>query len=185
LKKLLIIILFAIGCNTNNDQEINNASTNFWEIKYFVNQQNEFTDVGYITNKNPIIGTYTNSKGKTSSLKAKIMIKGKAIGIKLYENEDETATKGNKQEPIEYEMEVRHNNKNINTIFRGINETDVIVIGNIISSTQQTELINYLKMGGKFQFHLKATNNKAYRFTIHDQSNLGFSTMFDTLNKGE
>ena len=55
--------------------------------------------------------------------------------------------------------------KNIDTIFRGINETDVIVIGNIISSTQQTILINYIKMGGKFQFQLKSANNKTYRFT--------------------
>ena len=80
---------------------------------------------------------------------------------------------------------MHHNNKNIDTIFRGINETDVIVVGNIISSTQQTILINYLKLGGKFQFHLKSSNNKAYRFTIHDQSNLGFSNMFNSLNKGK
>ena len=37
MKKLLFIILFAIGCNTNSVKEINNASPNFWEIKYFVN----------------------------------------------------------------------------------------------------------------------------------------------------
>ena len=185
MKKLLFIILFSIGCNTSSVKEINNASPNFWEIKYFVNQQKEFTDVGYITNKNPIIGTYTNSQDKTNPLKAKIMIKDKAIGIKLYENGRESAIKGSKQEPIEYEIKVHHNNKNIDTIFRGINETDVIVVGNIISSTQQTILINYLKLGGKFQFHLKSSNNKAYRFTIHDQSNLGFSNMLNSLNKGK
>ena len=32
----------------------------------------------------------------------------------------------------EYEMTIQHNNKNIDTTFRGINENDVIVIGNSI-----------------------------------------------------
>ena len=81
-------------------------------------------------------------------------------------------------------MTIQHNNKNIDTTFRGINENDVIVIGNIISSTQQTILINHLKMGGKFQFYLETiNNNKTYSFTINDKSHISFSNIFDTLNK--
>ena len=154
-------------------------------IKYFVDQANQPTDVGYLTNINPIIGTFSNSTISDNPLKVKIMIKEKAVGIKLYENKGNLPVKANRQDPIEYEVILKHNNKKIDFIFRGINEKDLVVIGDIISSTHQTTLINYLKMGGKFNFYLETKNDKnnsTYKFEINDQSRLGFINTFNKLN---
>ena len=104
-------------------------------------------------------------------------------GIKLYENKGDLAVKANKQDPLEYDMKIKHNNKKIDFIFKGINENDVVVIGDIISSAHQTTLINYLKMGGKFHFYLETINkNSIYEFEINDQSKLGFLNNYNKLN---
>lgn len=180
----LIILLFIIGCETLDKKEAKNSYVEFWQIKYFVNQNNEPTDVGYITNTNPILGKFSTSKIHDNALKVKIMIKERAVGIKLYENEQKLSVKGNKQDPIEYDIKVKRNDKNIDFIFRGINETDLVVVGNIISSSHQDTLIHYLKMGGEFKFYLETknqSNNKIYEFEINDESPHGFINTFNKL----
>jgi len=184
MKKLLIILLLIVGCNKIDKEETENSLLEFWEIKYFVNQDNEPTDVGYITNANPIIGEFGTLKIPNNTLKVKIMIKERAVGIKLYENEQKLSVKGNKQDPIEYDIKVKRNDENIDFIFRGINETDLVVVGNIISSSHQDTLIHYLKMGGKFDFYLETKNqskNNSYEFGINDESPHGFMNAFNKL----
>ena len=180
----LIILLLIVGCDKIDKKEVNNSYLEFWEIKYFVNQDNEPTDVGYITNANPIIGEFSTSKILNNALKVKIMIKERAVGIKLYENEQKLSVKGNKQDPIEYDIKVKRNDENIDFIFRGINETDLVVVGNIISSSHQDTLIHYLKMGGEFDFYLETKNkskNNIYKFGINDESPHGFIDAFNKL----
>ena len=180
----LIILLLIVGCEEIDKKETENSSLEFWQIKYFVNQDNEPTDVGYITNANPIFGKFSTSKILNSTLKVKIMIKERAVGIKLYENEQNLSVKGNKQNPIEYDIKVKRNDENIDFIFRGINETDVVVVGNITSSSHQDTLIHYLKMGGKFDFYLETKNqskNNIYEFGINDESPHGFINAFNKL----
>jgi len=183
MKKLLLLTLLIVGCDKIDTKETENNSIEFWQIKYFVNQDNEPTDVGYITNANPIFGQFSTSKTLNNVLKVKIMIKERAVGIKLYENEQKLSVKGNKQNPIEYDIKVKRNDEYIDFIFRGINETDLVVVGNIISSSHQDTLIHYLKMGGNFDFYL-VTKNKSehniYEFEINDESPNGF---IDTFNK--
>ena len=184
MKKLLIIVLLIVGCNKIDKKKTENSLLEFWEIKYFVNQDNEPTDVGYITNANPIIGEFSTLKILNNALKVKIMIKERAVGIKLYENEQKLSVKGNKQDPIEYDIKVKRNDENIDFIFRGINETDLVVVGNIISSSHQDTLIHYLKMGGKFDFYLETKNqskNNSYEFGINDESPHGFIDAFNKL----
>ena len=185
MKKLILLsILFIIGCNKIEKKETENSYLDFWQIKYFVNQDNEPTDVGYITNANPIFGKFSTSKIHNNTLKVKIMIKERAVGIKLYENEQKLSVKGNKQDPIEYDIKVKRNDENIDFIFRGINETDLVVVGNIISSSHQDTLIHYLKMGGKFGFYLETKNqrnNKVYEFDINDESPHDFINTFNKL----
>ena len=185
MKKLILLsILFIVGCNKIDKNETENSSLEFWQIKYFVNQDNEPTDVGYITNANPIIGEFSTSKILNNALKVKIMIKERAVGIKLYENEQKLSVKGNKQDPIEYDIKVKRNDENIDFIFRGINETDLVVVGNIISSSHQDTLIHYLKMGGKFDFYLETKNqskNNSYEFRINDESPHDFINAFNKL----
>ena len=179
----LIILLLIVGCGDIAKKEVNNSYLEFWEIKYFVNQNYEPTDVGYITNANPIFGEFRTPKIHNNALKVKIMIKERDVGIKLYENEQQLLVKGNKEDPIEYDIKVKRNDENIDFIFRGINETDLVVVGNIISSSHQDTLIHYLKMGGKFDFYLKTKNqstNNIYEFEINDESPHGF---IDTFNK--
>jgi len=187
MKKLILLsILFIFFCCSAkiDKQEARNYDLEFWQIKYFVNQDNEPTDVGYITNINPILGKFSTPNIYNNALKVKIMIKEKAIGIKLYENEQQLSVKGNKQDPIEYDIKVKRNDENIDFIFRGINETDLVVVGNIISSSHQDTLIDYLKMGGKFNFYLETKNqrkNKIYEFEINDASTNGFINIFNRL----
>ena len=181
-----IFVLLIFGCSNIDKKEKDNSPLEFWEIKYFVNEFQKQTDVGYITNVNPIIGTFTNSKVVGNLLRVKMMIKENAVGIKLYEDGSSLAVKGTKQNPIEYAMSIKHNDENIEFLFRGINENDVVVIGNIISFNHQTTLINYLKKGGKFQFYLESKsdiNKKIYRFDINDESHSGFLNIFEKLNK--
>ena len=89
MKKILFLIIFIIGCNNDNEVNLKKNNSPFWEVKFFVNQLKEPTNVGYITNMNPILGTFHRNNTSTSTLKVKIMIKEKAIGIKLYENGEE------------------------------------------------------------------------------------------------
>ena len=116
MKKLLIILLLIVGCDNKQKQSTHNNTSNYWMIKYFVNQDNQPTDVGYITNINPIIGTFSNSTFKENPLKVKIMIKERAVGIKLYENAGTVSVKANKQYPIEYNMTIKHDNNIIDYI---------------------------------------------------------------------
>ena len=180
----LIILLLIVGCETIDEKEAKNSYLEFWQIKYFVNQDNEPTDVGYITNANPIFGKFSTSKILNNALKVKIMIKERAVGIKLYENKQKISVKGNKEDPIEYDIKVKRNDENIDFIFRGINETDLVVVGNIISSSHQDTLIHYLKMGGKFDFYLETknkSNNISYEFRINDESQHGFINAFNKI----
>ena len=185
MKKLILLsIILIVGCNKIDKKETENSSLEFWQIKYFVNQDNEPTDVGYITNANPILGEFSTSKIHNNALKVKIMIKERAVGIKLYENEQKLSVKGNKQDPIEYDIKVKRNDENIDFIFRGINETDLVVVGNIISSSHQDTLIHYLKLGGKYVFYLETKNqsiNKIYEFEINDESPHGLINTFNKL----
>ena len=185
MKKLILLsIILIVGCNKIDKKEAKNSYLEFWQIKYFVNQDNEPTDVGYITNANPIFGEFSTSRIHNKALKVKIMIKERDIGIKLYENEQQVLVKGNKQDPIEYDIKVKRNDENIDFIFRGINETDVVVVGNITSSSHQDTLIHYLKMGGRFDFYLETKNqriNKIYEFEINDESPHGFINAFNKL----
>ena len=181
----LIILLLIVGCNNKQEKLKNNNTSAYWEIKYFVDQNYEPTDVGYITNINPIIGTYSNSEINGNPLKVKIMIKERAVGIKLYENAGDVSFKAPKENPIDYNMTIKHNKNNIDFVFRGINENDIVVIGDIISSTHQTTLINYLKKGGEFNFYLETKNdpnNSTYEFEINDQSKPAFLNLLNKLN---
>ena len=185
MKKILFLLIFIIGCNNTTETKQKKNDLPFWEVKFFVNQLKELTDVGYITNINPILGTFHRNNVPKSPLKVKIMIKEKAIGIKLYENDDEQSIKVSMQEPIEYKINIKHNNNDIDFNFRGIHENDVVIISDIISTTHQTTLINLFKLGGKFHFHFEADdeNKSVYDFEINDPSNFYFSKLYENLNK--
>ena len=184
MKKIFIILFFLIACNNNHTKSDNN-NLPFWEVKFFVNEFNEPTDVGYITNTNPILGKFYGNNISKSELRVKIMIKERAIGIKFYENNKEKAVKSSMQEPIEYELKIKHDNKLIDFNFRGIHENEVVIISDIISTNHQEKLINLLKKGGKFHFQFVANdkNKKIYDFEIFDPSKSNFKNLYSKLNK--
>lgn len=63
---------------------INNLG--IWEINYFVDEFGEPTNDGYITTKNPIYGTFSNTATEGSALRARFIIADKKdIAIKLFE----------------------------------------------------------------------------------------------------
>ena len=180
----LIILLLIVGCESTNSNKQKNRNLDAWQIKYFVNQNNEPSDVGYVTNLYPIMGEFASSKIGDNSLKVKLMIKERAVGIKLYEYEQNLSVKGSMQNPIEYDIKIKRNNENIDFIFRGINETDVVVVGNIISASHQDTLIHYLKKGGNFHFKIETNNqiiNKVYKFDINYEAH-SFIKIYNKLN---
>ena len=74
LKKISIIFLVNILLYSCADykiekKETENSYLDFWEIKYFVNQNNKPTDVGYITNAHTIIGQFSTSNILNNTLK--------------------------------------------------------------------------------------------------------------------
>ncbi len=176
--KKLILILFFISCTNNN------KNNNSWEIKYFADKNNQLTENGYLTNSKPIIGTFSNSIHNNAPLKVKIMVKERDVGIKLFENNINSPIKGSKQNPIEYKMSIEHNHKSIDFIFKGFNEYDVIIIGDIISSSHQTTLINLLKAGGIYNFQLETIENKnVYNFEIDNSLENTFLEQYNFLFK--
>ena len=86
------------------------------------------------------------------------MIKEKAIGIKLYENDNKESIKVSMQEPIEYKINIKHNNNDIDFNFRGIHENNVVIIepwelggdtkGDIIYKYRGKAEVDFLKKKG-------------------------------------
>ena len=186
MKKVLFIIIFFIGCNNSLDENTKNKNhLPFWEMRFFVNQFKEPTNVGYITNTSPIIGTFHKKNDHPQTLKAKIMIKENAIGIKLYENDNKQSVKATMQESIDYKINIKHNGKDIDFKFRGIHENDVVIISDIISTTHQKTLINLFKLGGKYHFYFESSNKKIYEFEINDPAKNDFSTLYSNLKNHE
>ncbi len=167
MKKILILIIIVFACQKNQKQTFPIDSLGLWTIKYFVNEFKEPTDVGYITNLEPIKGYFTNSRFDNEKFNVKLMIKKDAIAFKLYEFESMNAVKGNKQDAIEYDIRIKHNDKNIDFVFKAYNETDVVIVGNVISSDHQKKLINYLKLGGLLRFELMEKNNNKTKYTFN------------------
>ena len=183
MKKILIILLLVISCQKNEQKVYPPDSLGLWTIKYFKNEYQKMTDVGYITNLDPIKGTFGNSKVKSGSVNIKVMVKEDAIAFKLYEFDSKNAVKGNKQDAIEYALKIEHNGELVDYIFKAYNETDVVVIGNIISSDHEKELIKYLKMGGLIKFSLKEKNNNksTYSFEIINEPTFGFNNAMEKI----
>ena len=134
MKKILFLIIFIIGCNNTNETKQKKNDLPFWEVKFH------------------------RKNTPTSLLKVKIMIKEKAIGIKLYENDNKESIKVSMQEPIEYKINIKHNNNDIDFNFRGIHENNVVIIepwelggdtkGDIIYKYRGKAEVDFLKKKG-------------------------------------
>ena len=110
MKKLLILaFVFSsligfsqISATTNSGDKVilnsdgtwnykNKTTTNIegfgdWEIKYFVDEFGDPTNTGYITTKELISGSFSNSATNNADLLAQFLIKDSAnVGLKLYE----------------------------------------------------------------------------------------------------
>ena len=167
MKKILIILFIVFACQKNEKKVYPPDSLGLWTIKYFVNEFKEPTDVGYITNINPVKGEFINSESDGEKVNIKLMIKEDAIALKLYEYEREDPVKGNRQDPIEYDITIQHNDNDIDFVFKAYNETNVVIVGNVISSEHQKKLIGYLKMGGVLKFNVKEKNNNRTLYTFN------------------
>ncbi len=185
MKKFLIILFLVCACQKNERKVYPPDSLGLWTIKYFVNEFKEPTDVGYITNIEPIKGEFINLQADGEKLNIKLMIKEDAIAFKLYEYEREDPVKGNRQNPIEYDITIQHNGIDIDFIFKAYNETDVAIVGNVISSEHQKKLIGYLKMGGLLKFNVKEKNNNRtlYTFSIINEPIYAFENAINKLIK--
>jgi hypothetical protein len=183
MKKILIILFIALGCQTSEKKVFTLDSLGIWEVKYFVNEFKEPTNVGYITNSEPIKGQYKNVKISNAKLNVKVMIKEDAIAFKLYENESKISVKGNRNDAIEYDIKIKHNDTNVEFIFKAYNETDVVIVGNVISSEHQEKLISYFKLGGSLKFYLEEKNHQRtiYNFEIINDPIFGFNNAMDKL----
>ena len=146
-------------------QELNNKIDNFSSEEFVQKMEFQLKD-------ELVRSTIIQIEKSTEVLKEDILDNKESIKVSM-------------QEPIEYKINIKHNNNDIDFNFRGIHENDVVIISDIISTTHQTTLINLLKLGGKFHFHFEADdeNKSVYDFEINDPSNFYFSKLYENLNK--
>jgi hypothetical protein len=111
MKKILLLSSFIFICSqvfsqisatTNSGDNVilnsdgtwnykNKTTTNIegfgdWEVKYFVDEFGDPTNTGYITTKELISGSFSNSATNNADLLAQFLIKDSAnVGLKLYE----------------------------------------------------------------------------------------------------
>tara|TARA_S200000501_G_C20537379_1_gene618500 strand:+ start:91 stop:711 length:621 start_codon:yes stop_codon:yes gene_type:complete len=72
--------------NYKNKTTANIIGLGNWEIKYFVDEFGDPTNTGYITTKELIEGSFSNSASSNAGLLAQFIIKDAAnVGLKLYE----------------------------------------------------------------------------------------------------
>ena len=72
--------------NYKNKTTTNIEGFGDWEVKYFVDEFGDPTNTGYITTKELISGSFSNSATNNADLLAQFLIKDSAnVGLKLYE----------------------------------------------------------------------------------------------------
>lgn len=98
--------------NTNGGYEDTNTQSNIWTFEYYVDEFNEKTNEGFVTNTVYFDGTFSNSATTNSKLSVQIVIDGKYTKIELYEY-GSNLVKTNMSDGEYYSVKIKDSNGNI------------------------------------------------------------------------
>ena len=96
-----------------------------WKINYYVDEFDEPTNNGYISNLKLLEGLFSNSATNDSDLIAYFLIDKKSVAIKLFEYSSYLVT-GSSSYPDKYDISVKCNG--VVTRFKGTNYSDRIIL---------------------------------------------------------
>lgn len=74
-----------VAASQGVDAARNPEERGIWEIRYYVDQFDDYTDEGYVTNTNWIFGTQENSVTSGITMKMQFLIDEYDVAIKIYE----------------------------------------------------------------------------------------------------
>ena len=133
-----------------------------WEIEYFVDEFGEPTKEGFITTKNPIYGTFSNSATQNSDLRVHFIIdKEKSVAIKLFEYNGSNPVKGYKDS---YKVLVQDSKGERHTLDASNYDSDRLSF----YSLDARKMFDILLQGGTIKFRIEDSKRSTtnYNFTI-------------------
>lgn len=150
-----------------------------WQIKNYVDEFKLPTDKRYITNKDAIVGTFSNSATTNSTLYARILIDASDVSIFLYEYGSYEVNNDYSSKRKTYTIKVLDDNQQRHT-FSGFILPDGDRI--YIESTGLSSFIKLLANNSKLSFYITAKSDE-YWFTVN--SSESFSELYSTVTGKE
>ena len=140
----------------------NIGNLGIWEVQYFVDDFGERTKEGYITTKNPIYGTFSNTATQNSDLRVHFIIAGKQnVAIELFEYNSNNPVKGYRDT---YRVLVQDSNGERHTLSASNNNWDRLSFG----KNDSGKMFNILSKGGEIKFKIVDAERPTteYSFTV-------------------
>jgi len=140
----------------------NIGNLGIWEVNYFVDDFGEPTKEGYITTKNPIYGTFSNTATQNSDLRVHFIIASKQnVAIKLFEYNSNNPVKGYRDR---YRVLVQDSSGERNTLSASNYNSDRLSFGR----NDSEKMFNILSNGGQIKFKIIEDDRPTteYNFTI-------------------
>lgn len=153
-------------------------SMKIWEVRYYVDEFNEPTNEGYITTKEDIYGTFSNSATQNSNLIVRFLISnGVELNIMLFEYAGTNPVKTGLEDS--YTVKVKHNDSEP-IVITATNYSDRLSF----SKSASKKVTDMLLQGGKLNFYIVENteySSSEYKFKIDDCS--GFDKALNHLKK--
>lgn len=146
---------------------INNLG--IWEVQYFVDEFGERTKQGYITTKNPIYGTFSNTATENSDLRVHFIIAGKkSVAIKLFEYNGNNPVKGYKDT---YRVLVQDGEGERHTLTASNYDSDRLSFSSYAFDKKKTDaekMFDILIKGGEIKFKIVDSDRSTteYNFVV-------------------
>ena len=167
--------------NYKNQNTTNIIGFGNWEIKYFVDDFGDPTNTGYITTKELIVGSFSNSATSNADLLAKFIIKDSSnVGLKLYEYKS-NVVKAYSTKSYSVIIKDSEGNKHSMTskIYKG---GDRLYIDDSYKKNHISKFHNLLVKGGNLTIIITESEYGLtnYKITVNGD---GYKNAFDTLYK--
>lgn len=167
--------------NYKNKTTANIIGLGNWEIKYFVDEFGDPTNTGYITTKELIEGSFSNSATSNAGLLAQFIIKDSSnVGLKLYEYKS-NVVKAYSTKSYSVIIKDSEGNKHTmnSTIYKG---GDRLYIDDSYKKNHISKFHNLLVKGGNLTIIITDSEYGLtnYKITVNGD---GYKNAFETLYK--
>lgn len=153
------------------------ATTSNWEKAYYVDEFEQPTSEGYITNSELIVGTFSNSATTNSTLYVKFTVDKKYVAIALAEYGSYVVKNSSSKYSDSYKI-----------ILQSANGTKYNLTGElypggdriVIDTSYNATILSALKSGGEIKLYIEETeySTSNYLFTV---DTTGFAEAYKTL----